>query len=74
MSGYTYTAAYPAEPLTLDKLEAAIAKVQALPKPQWLLVSPNGDVWAAENPADLMRVCMAHTPIGSFGGPGSEHL
>lgn len=54
------------EKLTLQDMEATVEKLRGIPPAKWLLVSPDGRMWAEEDVRKLMLVLMGHSPILPF--------
>lgn len=54
----SYTAANPStdSSLSIDDLVEAMSKV---PPPEWMLVSPSGEVYAAKDPMEFVKVIAA---------------
>jgi hypothetical protein len=46
--------------ITLADFEATVEKLRGIPPAKWLLVAPDGKVWAEENPMQLAKVCFQH--------------
>lgn len=47
---------------TVADIEAALSKLRGLPPAKWLLVAPDGRVWADADPAALARVAILSAP------------
>ncbi len=52
-----------ARALTLDDLRAAVKKIEAMPRAQWVLIAPDGRVWASEDPAPIARQLLLNVPF-----------
>ncbi len=68
MSGATATTfGAPQQVLTLAGIEEAVEKLRGIPPAKWLLVAPDGKVWAEENPQELLKILAARIyGIGAF--------
>ena len=62
-TGFTNTAQ---RSFDLKDLEQALDKLRGLPPAKWLLVAPDGRVWASESQRDLMRVLLTNLDINSL--------
>lgn len=68
--------ANPGPLLSLDDLEKAVAQIEALPKAQWVLVSPTGQMCTSPLPRDILRFLMQNCrvedlfPLQPLGGVG----
>ena len=57
----------PGQPATSIKdMQAAVDKLRGLPPENWLLMSPDGRVWADPNPAALLKVLLLHNAVGDL--------
>lgn len=45
--------------MTLDALDAAVEKLRGVAPVKWLLIAPDGRIYAAENPRELVPVLAA---------------
>lgn len=54
--------------LTLDDVKAAVGKIRGFPPARWLVMAPDGRVWASEDPAELVRVLCLADPGGIVRG------
>lgn len=63
----TATAGLGNESLTMNRLLEAIQKLKDLPKPstEWIVVSPNGDIYKGEV-QDVIRPLLAAHPLLQF--------
>lgn len=59
--------------LTLQDMEAVVDKLRGIPPAKWLLVSPDGRVWAEEDVCKLILVLMGHSQILPFPVTIGEH-
>lgn len=46
-----------------EQVIQAMRELELLPKPPWVLVAPDGRVWANDNPAELLQVLMPYHPL-----------
>lgn len=69
LPAYTSTAntAPPGPQPTLADILAMVKKLEAQPKPKWMLVAPDGRTWAESNPALLAGVIVAHSDLSRIG-------
>jgi len=63
---YTTATAGPATVLRLADLEKTVEALRGVPPVKWMLVSPEGNVWADEDPMKLARILA----MRKFGFPG----
>lgn len=47
----------------IEAMEQAMREIGLLPKPQWVLISPDGLCWKSANPVDLLQVLLSHHPL-----------
>lgn len=53
--------------LRLEDLEAVAAAIRKLPKSQWLLIRPDGQGWASDDPAKLAVIAMQQAESETVG-------
>lgn len=68
-TGASSNTAPPGPPPNLADILAMVKKLEAQPKPKWLLVAPDGRTWAEANPAKLAGVIVAHCDLSHIGTP-----
>ncbi len=61
---YSTASTGPQTSLTLEDMEAAIEKLRGLPPVKWMLIAPDGRVWAEEDPRVLMIILSAKARYG----------
>jgi len=62
MDGTATTAAGMAQ-VSPEQVIKAMRELEQLPRPLWVLVSPDGRVWANDNPVELLQVLMPYHPL-----------
>lgn len=62
MDGTATTAAGMAQ-VSPEQVIKAMRELELLPRPPWVLVSPDGRVWANDNPVELLQVLMPYHPL-----------
>lgn len=63
MSDGTATTAAGMAPVSSEKMIQVMQELELLPKPPWVLISPDGRVWANDNPVELLQVLMPYHPL-----------
>lgn len=54
-----------------EQVIRTMRELELLPRPPWVLVSPDGRVWANDNPVELLQVLMPYHPL--LKPPGFGH-
>lgn len=62
MGGAATTASGMAQ-VSPEQVVQAMRELELLPKPPWVLISPDGRVWANDNPVELLQVLMPYHPL-----------
>ena len=60
-------------PPTVAEVLAAARATGDMPKAKWVLIAPDGRVWADEQPAVIARTLLAHVPLGALLDTGGIH-
>ena len=71
MNDGTATTAASMAPVSPGLVIKTMRELELLPRPPWVLVSPDGRVWANDNPVELLQVLMPYHPL--LKPPGFGH-
>lgn len=58
---------------TAAEVLSAMSEIGNMPKARWLLIAPDGRVWAEEKPAAIVRTLLAYVPLDALLETGGTH-